>query len=84
MEEEEERGTIREERNSSSFTNTTDERTEEEGGEGSEWRNREGGLKASSLHFGSEHRRTNDVLIILGGGVSRAVQKLRTVKSDVQ
>lgn len=54
------------------------------GGEGSEWRIREGGLKASSLHFGSEHRRTNDVLIILGGGVSRAVQKLRTVKSDVQ
>lgn len=83
MEEEEERGTIREERNSSSFTNTTDERTEEEE-EGSEWRNREGGLKASSLHFGSEHRCTNDVLIILGGGVSRAVQKLRTVKSDVQ
>lgn len=57
-----------------------------EGGGGSEWRSREGGLKASSLHFGSEHRRTNDVLIILGGGgaVFRAEQKLRTVKSDVQ
>lgn len=70
----------------SSFTNTTDERTEERGEGGSEWRSREGGLKASSLHFGSEHRRTNDVLIILGGGgaVFRAEQKLRTVKSDVQ
>lgn len=61
----------------------TEGRGEWRGGSG-EWRSREGGLKASSLHFGSEHRRANDVLIILGGAVFRAEQKLRTVKSDVQ
>lgn len=45
----------------------------------------EGGLKASSLHFGSEHRRANDVLIIsVVALVFRAEQKLRTVKSDVR
>lgn len=46
---------------------------------------RAGGLKASSLHFGSEHRRANDVLIIsVVALVFRAEQKLRTVKSDVR
>lgn len=46
---------------------------------------RAGELKASSLHFGSEHRRANDVLIIsVVALVFRAEQKLRTVKSDVR